>query len=1277
MSDALEHEVKIIIDVVSNLQKAAREIDAASESLGGLPRDAQRAADSIHGVVDALTGVANRARGTKDALKVDSATINSWKALRKQMQDAVPADAGGRNYRNASTSMDDIIATQGGVGKDFAAQLRAQMQEREKAFQQQAQAAVKAGQEEQRQLDLIGASHAKNASTRRAAAESDRQAQWTSIQNAKAQASEEARVTAELQRQADARRNADRASAYATPRTGSFLGQGQTAGLSAADTTWARESEIRMTAARQALADYDKQLNSNTASYKANSSALATMLREEEAAEAALPRLRYALYDVATTAGITATAIAGVGAAVATAFASRESAFTNVERTLSPEEFLNADAFRSEIQEIRSELESLSLEIPKSFQDLSMIATLGNQLEVPKEALVDFTETIAAFSTITDVSVDEAAKAFGALQHTMDVPVEEFSNLASSIVLVGRSSAATESEILSLVRELSRQASGAGFAAQEVVALAGALGTLRIPPERARGSLTTYFETLNMAVAEGGEKLQKFASLVGLAPEALSQMVESGQGVEVLQRFLANLGDTSVEVSRNLSDLGLAQLRISDTFRGLSANAYLFNDYLQTSAQGYTENTELMRQMSLIADDLASKWQIFLSALGMVADAVGNQMAPAFGTALDVATSLLSAFAQFAASDFGGAVVRIVATIGAVVAGLAAIVAPIALAGASFAAFKTAIGAIPWAAISTRLFGIRDAGFAAAAGMRTTAGATAVATAALKAFMRATVILAVLSALSELVFNFGGSMIWIGDVLYNVGGALSAAANAFGGFASTIVSVVSALIPPLQGLASVLQAFGVGNVGDTLQSWGSSLRDFGKSIGNADTSLGDFGTSADSLDFGDWANGAGDFASGLDDVGGAAAGAAAEVRTLVDYAGDLSSVMQRAFDIRFGGQQGMDAITSGWQSIRDAADEAREAAEKHRRTLASMGADRSIKQYWLSVAENYGDELRAAKIRAELAELDADMATEKKGLNEAQDQASMSLNGNSAAAIANRAALLGLVGDYQSYLTALAASGASQATLEAEAQRLRGEFIRQATQMGFNRNEVERYARAFDDMILVIDRIPRNITVTANVNPALQALAEFEAAARRAGQNAGAGIGNGIGAGVNHAADRLRALEQMLNAAHGVISIINSIGLGRGASRGGSFWGSAGGGGFSGGRKEGGYTGNFGVNQVVGFHHGQEYVMSAPAVRNAGGPRAMDYMHQMFKAGKSPAPVGIGAAAGGPGLVDLSAGSIQALSASLAANLQVVLPGAQLAGSVGAHNVVSARRGAA
>jgi hypothetical protein len=218
--------------------------------------------------------------------------------------------------------------------------------------------------------------------------------------------------------------------------------------------------------------------------------------------------------------------------------------------------------------------------------------------------------------------------------------------------------------------------------------------------------------------------------------------------------------------------------------------------------------------------------------------------------------------------------------------------------------------------------------------------------------------------------------------------------------------------------------------------------------------------------------------------------------TLVDYANDLSSVWKRAFDIRFSGQSTLDDITSAFQDIADSTKDAKQNINDLQADLDSLTADKALQEYFLSVAIAYGDTLAAAQIQARLNKINGQIADTNEDLADAQSDANKTLVGNSAAAIANRKTITSLVSTYQSHIQALAASGASQEELAAETARLKQDFIAQATQLGFNRNELGTYAAAFDDVTVAIDNVPRDITVSANTNPALQALNEFIAKAK-------------------------------------------------------------------------------------------------------------------------------------------------------------------------------------
>src|SRR5690606_22003609 len=204
--------------------------------------------------------------------------------------------------------------------------------------------------------------------------------------------------------------------------------------------------------------------------------------------------------------------------------------------------------------------------------------------------------------------------------------------------------------------------------------------------------------------------------------------------------------------------------------------------------------------------------------------------------------------------------------------------------------------------------------------------------------------------------------------------------------------------------------------------------DWASTLETADSALGNLSSTAADIPWQDFSDDAADFGDTLgNNVGGGAAGAAREVRTLVDYANDLQSVFSRAFDLRFSGGSTLDAITSTFISIREATEESARNIRKLKAEIQGLQTDLSIQQYFLGIAIEYGDTQRAAAIQANIAKLQADLADKTADLSKEQDKNSKTLTGNSKAAIDNRKQLQDLVKQYQDHITALASSGLSQA----------------------------------------------------------------------------------------------------------------------------------------------------------------------------------------------------------------------------------------------------------
>jgi TP901 family phage tail tape measure protein len=419
-----------------------------------------------------------------------------------------------------------------------------------------------------------------------------------------------------------------------------------------------------------------------------------------------------------------------------------------------------------------------------------------------------------------------------------------------------------------------------------------------------------------------------------------------------------------------------------------------------------------------------------------------------------------------------------------------------------------------------------------------------------------------------------------------------------------------------------------------------------------------------------------------------AAGAAEEIeeveektRTLLDYASDLESVFSRAFDLRFGRQSVIDELTEAWESFSEQVENAKQNLEELQATQQDLAADRAIKEYFLSVAEAYDDQLRAAKLRAEIADLDNKSAEAARELAEAQETAAgaTALTGQGPGARQNRQALLGLVRNYQDYITTLAESGASQDELRKATERARKEFIAQATDLGFAESEVMMYAAAFDDVRTAIDRVPRDITVDFNADPALQALNELNAKLdqsiekakelnRQTGTEAGPPNSSfdppTFSKNITDASEGFRAAQYARTVATTAAEMNDAVERLRFAQRA-----------LRGGFSSGGYTGSGGKYQPAGVVHRGEYVVPSQYVNQSSGLPNANFLSQLQNGMRGYAQGGFvgGGMGDGTMMVELSPFDRKLLSD--AGNVQLRVDGKVVASATNRSNFNEARRG--
>lgn len=944
-----------------------------------------------------------------------------------------------------------------------------------------------------------------------------------------------------------------------------------------------RDAEKAVQAARSAgdVRAETQALNAQTQATQELTAAERRLSGAQQDRAASVESLRYAQFDVAqATLGVAAAVTASAGA-IGVAFAEYETASSNVAQM--------TGLFGDSVDPLIAGLNDLGKVIPVPIAELQNMAAIAGQLGINgADNILAFTNALSTFSVISDVDPGQAAEAIAKIANlTGDT---NYSRIAASIAEVEVNSAATTEQLIRTTQEMARVGNVMGLTAAESVGLAGAFSSLAIPPEQAR-SVMVQFNNVIAGMLSGGEpeRLANFAALMGTTEEAVLSLYKSDPSA-FFTNFLTSLNGVD-NVAYVLDELGLAGQRATPVFTTLASRTEVLTQALSDAETGYGTMGAMQARFAEFADDLASRWTRFTNAMVEFASKVGPVLLPAFEMIMSTVEGLADVVGTFAMGLEGNQTAELAVRVAAIATGFLFLRGGIALATGTMLAFHTAAqgagirvgmtgvsglsqafrlltgsASAATASLSTtsRATWISAAASAQAAGtasrlqiaMLRTAGAARIMGAALLAAGKAAFWMMLIAAVISLLTDFQGSMYAVGDAgvwlvqawgniakgivdyttwMMNVNiHSFNAIINGINLFRSAIGAKALPLLP-LANVADNLHAINMAvRTGRTaVRDWQSQWKKSDPvqdALDAANAALGAYDDFVDDAtvgtdDFGDSLGGAGDKAKdagkGIDDL-------SKKVRTLTDYAGELSDVFSRSFELRFARISSLDTIAQGFSDIAKANQEAaskirdlRIELMKLRAEGATLSSDLSQQKYFLKVAEEYGDAARAEAIRARILELESKIAENRgegadkaRELREQEDAATRGLKGNTDAARGNRKVILDLLGSYQEHLRVLAATGMSQGDLAKAAAVMKAEFMEQGKALGFSSDELAFYGKAFDDFGKIVRTMPRNVTVEFDGDPASTAMREFFAKAVEQAQQAGKDIGDALGAGL-------------------------------------------------------------------------------------------------------------------------------------------------------------------
>ena len=325
--------------------------------------------------------------------------------------------------------------------------------------------------------------------------------------------------------------------------------------------------------------------------------------------------------------------ILAAGAAAAKAGIDYEDAFAGVRKTVSVTSG-DAEAFFARLS---ASVIDMSKRLATSAADISEVMAIAGQMGIKNDALESFTETIVRMGMSTNLAGAEAASAMAKFANITGMAQSRFSNMGATLVDLGNNFATTEADIMEMAVRIGAAGKQVGLTEPQILGFSAALSSLGLEAEAGGSAFSKALRKMEIAVATGSSALNDFARVAGMTSEQFAQMWENNPA-EAFQAFIVGLGgmnDEGMGAIATLNEIGITELRLSDTLLR-SANATdLISDALTRANGAWEDNTALMTESDMRLQTTASKLTNIKNSLIAVGIEFADTMAPEIQTVVD------------------------------------------------------------------------------------------------------------------------------------------------------------------------------------------------------------------------------------------------------------------------------------------------------------------------------------------------------------------------------------------------------------------------------------------------------------------------------------------------------------------------------------------------------------------------------------------------------------------------------------------------------------------
>lgn len=309
-----------------------------------------------------------------------------------------------------------------------------------------------------------------------------------------------------------------------------------------------------------------------------------------------------------------------------------EAALKNVQKT--------TNFATDEVNRLGDAFLEMARSIGVSSTELASIAAIAGQLGLGQEgrqAIEDFTQSVAIASVTLGVTAEEASNAGAQIKSIFNLPVDNLENVFSVINELSNNSVAAASDIIDIVK---RVGTAADATFPQVAALAATMRDVGVPNEQA-GTALVKFLTRMLSEAD------KFADAVGLSTKDWVNLVKK-DSVEALKFVLTSLSDMRTDAAKQAATIeklfGAGRLTSAATklVKDAGNNFEILTKNLKNSEAEFVRGTSSLREYEVIMDAVGKKAEVLSGAFSALGIEVGQQSLPEIKKGLEELTEVLS-----------------------------------------------------------------------------------------------------------------------------------------------------------------------------------------------------------------------------------------------------------------------------------------------------------------------------------------------------------------------------------------------------------------------------------------------------------------------------------------------------------------------------------------------------------------------------------------------------------------------------------------------------------